>query len=125
MVPPNYLLYVATKGAVEQMSRVLAKDLGAKGITVNTVAPGPIDTDMFRQGKTEQLLNVFAGMHPQKRIGTPEEVANVENEEVDSGKEQRVCCRIRRDDGDGNRWEHSLMCIDAHQQGSVKRNEEH
>ena len=77
MVPPNYLLYVATKGAVEQMSRVLAKDLGAKGITVNTVAPGPIDTDMFRQGKTEQLLNVFAGMHPQKRIGKPEEVANV------------------------------------------------
>ena len=77
MVPPNYLLYVATKGAVEQMSRVLAKDLGAKGITVNTVAPGPIDTDMFRHGKTEQLLNVFAGMHPQKRIGTPEEVANV------------------------------------------------
>ena len=59
------------------MCRVLAKDLGARGITVNTVAPGPIDTDMFRHGKTEQLLNVFAGMHPQQRIGTPEEVANV------------------------------------------------
>ncbi|KAI0794610.1 NAD-P-binding protein [Fomes fomentarius] len=76
-VAPNYLLYVSTKGATEQLSRVLAKDLGTRGITVNTVAPGPIDTDLFRQDKTEQQINFIAGMHPQKRLGTAEEVSNV------------------------------------------------
>lgn len=76
-VPPNYLVYASTKGAVEQLTRVLAKDLGTRGITVNTVAPGPIDTDMFRTGKTEQQINFFAGMHPQKRLGTTDEVGNV------------------------------------------------
>jgi len=39
-VTPPYLVYVATKGAIEQLSRVLSKELGAKGITVNTVSPG-------------------------------------------------------------------------------------
>jgi len=39
-VTPQYLVYVATKGAIEQLSRVLSKELGAKGITVNTVSPG-------------------------------------------------------------------------------------
>lgn len=39
-VTPSYLVYVATKGAIEQLSRVLSKELGAKGITVNTVSPG-------------------------------------------------------------------------------------
>ncbi|KAI0630632.1 NAD-P-binding protein [Trametes polyzona] len=76
-VLPNYLVYAATKGAVEQLTRVLAKDLGARGITVNTVAPGPIDTDLFRNGKTEQQINFFAGLHPQKRLGTADEVSNV------------------------------------------------
>ncbi|CDO69675.1 hypothetical protein BN946_scf184851.g63 [Trametes cinnabarina] len=76
-VPPNYLIYASTKGAVEQFSRVLAKDLGARGITVNTVSPGPTDTDLFRQGKTEQQINFFKGLHPQKRLGTAEEVSNV------------------------------------------------
>ena len=76
-VTPNYMLYVSTKGAVEQISRTLAKDLGARQITVNTVAPGPINTDMFRQGKTEQQIAFFASMHPPKRLGEPDEVANV------------------------------------------------
>jgi len=77
MVPSNYLLYVSTKGAVDQMTRVLAKDLGTRGITVNTVSPGPIDTDLFRAGKPEQLINFFASQHPQKRIGLPDEVSPV------------------------------------------------
>jgi 3-oxoacyl-[acyl-carrier protein] reductase len=47
MMLPTYRAYVATKGAVEQMSRVLAKELGAKGITVNVVSPGPTDTELF------------------------------------------------------------------------------
>ncbi|TBU23695.1 NAD(P)-binding protein [Dichomitus squalens] len=76
-IPPNYLLYAATKGAVEQINRVLAKDLGARGINVNTVAPGPIDTDLFRHGKTEQQIAFFESIHPQKRLGQAEEVSNV------------------------------------------------
>ncbi|KAM5541454.1 hypothetical protein V8D89_005008 [Ganoderma adspersum] len=77
VIPPNYLVYAATKGAVEQLVRVLAKDLGARGISVNSVAPGPIDTDLFRKGKTEERISFFAGLHPQKRLGQPEEVSNV------------------------------------------------
>lgn len=76
-VPPNYLIYTATKGAVEQMTRVLAKDLGAKGINVNSIAPGPTDTDLFRAGKSEQLIQFFANLHPQKRIPQPDEIAPI------------------------------------------------
>lgn len=75
--PPNYLLYISAKGAVEHLVRILAKDLGSKGITVNAICPGPVDTDLFRNGKTEQQIQFFASMHPQKRIGTPDEVAPV------------------------------------------------
>ncbi|KAI0642770.1 NAD-P-binding protein [Trametes meyenii] len=75
-IQPNYLVYAATKGAVEQLARVLAKDLGARGVTVNTIAPGPTDTAMFRDGKTEQQIGFLAGLHPQKRLGTVDEVGN-------------------------------------------------
>lgn len=74
---PNALVYVATKAAVEQLARVLAKDLGAKGITVNTVLPGPIDTDLFREGKAQQTIDFIANLHPAKRIGLPEEISPV------------------------------------------------
>jgi len=74
-VLPNALVYVASKGAVEQISRVLAKDLGSRGITVNTVSPGPVDTPLFREGKTEQQIQFIAGLNPSKRLGAPEEIA--------------------------------------------------
>lgn len=74
-VTPPYVLYVATKGAIEQMTRVLCKDLGKKGILVNAVAPGPTGTELFYEGKSEETLKMFAGLNPQGRIGTPEEVA--------------------------------------------------
>lgn len=77
MIPANYLIYAGTKGAIEQFARVLAKDLGAKGITVNTVSPGPINTEMFTGDKTEDQIKFFANMHPPKRIGEPTEIANV------------------------------------------------
>ncbi|KAK9362054.1 hypothetical protein V1504DRAFT_35403 [Lipomyces starkeyi] len=76
-VTPNYLLYVTTKGAVEQMTRVMSKDLARKGISVNAVAPGPTGTDLFFRGKSEQVLKMIAGFNPQNRIGTPEEIADV------------------------------------------------
>ncbi|EIM92778.1 NAD-P-binding protein [Stereum hirsutum FP-91666 SS1] len=75
LAPPTSLLYVATKASVEQLARVLAKELGPKGITVNTISPGPIDTELFRNGKSEQMIKFFEGLHPQKRLGQPDEVA--------------------------------------------------
>lgn len=73
-----YTLYCATKGAIEQLTRLLSKDLLAKkkGISVNAVAPGPTGTELFYEGKSEQLLKMIAGLNPNARIGTPEEVAD-------------------------------------------------
>jgi 3-oxoacyl-[acyl-carrier protein] reductase len=66
---------VTSKGAIEQLVRVLAKDFGARGITVNCVAPGPTATELFYQGKSEDVLKHIAGLNPFGRIGTPEEIA--------------------------------------------------
>lgn len=74
-VMPGYLLYNSTKGAVEQMTRVISKDLGRKGVLVNAVAPGPTGTELFYKGKSEEMLKMIANFNPQGRIGTPEEVA--------------------------------------------------
>ncbi|WZO96275.1 SDR family oxidoreductase [Isosphaeraceae bacterium EP7] len=77
MMLPTYGAYVATKGAVEQMSRVLAKELGPRGITVNVVSPGPTDTELFSQGKSEQDKQRFAQMAALGRLGRPEDIADV------------------------------------------------
>lgn len=74
-VAPPYLLYNSTKGAIEQMVRVMSKDLGRKGIMVNAISPGPTGTDLFYRGKSEQMLKMIASLNPANRIGTPEEVA--------------------------------------------------
>jgi 3-oxoacyl-[acyl-carrier protein] reductase len=74
---PGYAAYVATKGAVEQLSHVLAKELGGRGITVNVVSPGPTDTELFGQGKTEEQKQAFARMAALGRLGTPEDIAAV------------------------------------------------
>lgn len=76
-VTPPYLLYNSTKGAIEQMTRAMAKELGPKGINVNAVAPGPTATALFLNGKPEQVLKMIAGFSPFGRIGQPEEVAEV------------------------------------------------
>ncbi len=77
MMLPKYSAYVATKGAVEQTTRVLAKELGAKGITVNVISPGPTDTELFRQGKTEEQINNFAQMAALGRLGQVQDLADV------------------------------------------------
>ena len=76
-VMPGYLLYNTTKGAIEQMVRVMSKDLMRQNICVNAVAPGPTGTELFFKGKNEQMLKMIAGFSPANRIGTPEEIADV------------------------------------------------
>ena len=74
---PNYGVYAATKAAVEAMTHVMAKELGGRGITVNAIAPGPVGTDLFLNGKSEELVATIARMNPFGRLGTPEEIAGV------------------------------------------------
>ena len=74
---PSILAYAATKGAIETLVRNWAAILGPKGIRVNAVAPGVIDTDMSNLTKTEAGREVVLGMQALKRIGKPEDVADV------------------------------------------------
>ena len=74
---PGYGLYSATKGAIEQLSRVLAKELGPKGINVNVVSPGPIDTAAFYSGKSDQFVERLKQLSPHNRIGQPGEVGDL------------------------------------------------
>lgn len=73
---PTYGAYAATKAAVDQITKVLAKELGHKYISVNAVSPGPVDTELFRQGKSEEQLKYLASMAAFGRIGTPQDIAN-------------------------------------------------
>lgn len=74
---PTYGTYVATKGAVEQITRVLAKELGERRITVNVVSPGPTDTELFKADKTEEQINRFAQMAALGRLGEVQDIADV------------------------------------------------
>ncbi|KAK4672714.1 hypothetical protein QC763_0006640 [Podospora pseudopauciseta] len=76
-VSPGYLIYVATKGAIDQMTRALSKDLAKRNITVNAVAPGPTGTDLFFEGKSEQIVNFLKNQSPFGRLGEPQEIADV------------------------------------------------
>lgn len=69
--------YAATKAAVECLVRSMAKELAPRGVRVNAVAPGPIDTDLFRAGKNEEALKRSAAMSPLNRVGEADEVAGV------------------------------------------------
>jgi 3-oxoacyl-[acyl-carrier protein] reductase len=69
--------YSATKAAVESLVRSMAKELAARKVRVNAVAPGPVDTDLFNAGKTDEAKQRSAAMSPLNRIGTPAEIAEV------------------------------------------------
>ncbi|MBI2745815.1 MAG: SDR family oxidoreductase [Burkholderiales bacterium] len=69
--------YTATKAGVESLLRSMSKELAPRKIRVNGVAPGPVDTDLFRAGKDEAAIARSAGMSPFNRVGQPDEVAEV------------------------------------------------
>ncbi|GAB2702468.1 SDR family oxidoreductase [Kitasatospora kifunensis] len=73
---PSLGVYLAAKAGVEALTRVLAKELGPRGIRVNTVAPGLVDSPMFRDGKSEQDLERFRTQAPMRRLGRYEEIAD-------------------------------------------------
>jgi 3-oxoacyl-[acyl-carrier protein] reductase len=77
MAPPTYGVYAATKGAVEALTRVFAKELRGRGITCNAVAPGPVATELFLNGKSDEQVEHFAKMAPLERLGQPENIAGV------------------------------------------------
>jgi 3-oxoacyl-[acyl-carrier protein] reductase len=68
--------YAASKAGLVGFARSLARELGSRSITVNVVAPGPVDTDMTR-ALGEEKLAAFAGLVPLGRIASPDEVAGV------------------------------------------------
>ena len=74
---PGYAVYDATKGAVEQMTRILSKDFGRRNITVNAVSPGATATETYRQSKSEDFLRSLEAMSAFGRLGRPEEIAAV------------------------------------------------
>ncbi|MFF5532814.1 SDR family oxidoreductase [Streptomyces cinerochromogenes] len=74
---PSYGAYSASKGAVEALTLVLARELRGRDVTVNAVAPGPTATDMFLDGKDEETVARLAAQPPLERLGTPADIAEV------------------------------------------------
>ena len=71
---PGYAAYAASKAAVEAMVRVAAKELGPARVTVNCVAPGPVATELFFQGKSEEAVERFRAGHPMGRLGEVDDI---------------------------------------------------
>ena len=74
---PGYGAYIASKAGVEGLVHVLANELRGRNISVNAVAPGPVGTDLFLQGKNAEQIENFKRMSPLERLGMPEDIANL------------------------------------------------
>lgn len=74
---PMYSVYAGTKGAVEQFTRQLAKEFGPKGITINAVAPGPVNTELFTVGKNKEQIETLSKMNAFGRLGETTDIASV------------------------------------------------
>jgi 3-oxoacyl-[acyl-carrier protein] reductase len=74
---PGHLLYTMSKGALEQATAVASRELGPRNITVNTVSPGAVATDMLRSGNSPEALEQTAALTALRRIGEPGDIAAV------------------------------------------------
>ncbi|WP_308250133.1 glucose 1-dehydrogenase [Sphaerisporangium fuscum] len=74
---PGIAPYMASKGAIEQLTAAVAQELGPRGITVNTVSPGATDTDLLRGTNPEEALTMVASITPLRRLGRPSDIADV------------------------------------------------
>ncbi|MBD1852048.1 SDR family oxidoreductase [Leptolyngbya sp. ST-U4] len=74
---PSYGAYIASKAGVEGLVRVLANELRGRNVTVNAVAPGPIATELFLQGKTQEQIEQLSKLAPIERLGEPLDIARV------------------------------------------------
>jgi 3-oxoacyl-[acyl-carrier protein] reductase len=74
---PGYAVYIASKAAVQSLTQVFAKEMRGRNITVNAVAPGPVATELFLHGKSEEQIQQFARMAPLERLGQPEDISRV------------------------------------------------
>lgn len=72
---PGYGPYIASKAGVEGLVHVFANELRGRGITVNAVAPGPVATELFLAGKSEEQIAQSAKLSPLERIGQPDDIA--------------------------------------------------
>jgi 3-oxoacyl-[acyl-carrier protein] reductase len=74
---PGYGIYDMSKGAIEQLTRILAKELGRRGITVNAVSPGATETETYRNGKDPEFLASLERMSAFNRLGRVADIADV------------------------------------------------
>jgi 3-oxoacyl-[acyl-carrier protein] reductase len=74
---PGYSAYSASKGAVEAISLILARELRGRDITVNAVAPGPIATELFLKDKPQELVDRMTAEIPLGRLGEPTDIAEI------------------------------------------------
>src|SRR6185503_20731464 len=74
---PTYGPYIASKAGVEGLVRVLANELRGRNITVNAVAPGQVETELFLKGKSDARIDELRKLSPLERLGQPEDIANV------------------------------------------------
>ena len=72
---PTYGVYAATKAGVEAMTHILSKELRGRSITVNAIAPGPVATKLFLEGKPKEAIEGAAKMSPMGRLGEPDDIA--------------------------------------------------
>nr|AAT12286.1 LtxD [Lyngbya majuscula] len=77
LAEPGIAAYAASKGSLEQLTRVAAWELADRGITVNSVSPGPTDTDLLRTGNPPEVLEQAIAMTPLGRLGQPKDIADV------------------------------------------------
>lgn len=74
---PGYGAYAASKGAVEAITLILARELRGRDITVNAISPGPTATSLFFEGKTQEQIDGISAANPMERLGAPDDIAEV------------------------------------------------